>query len=60
MIDFVGIPQLLRITLCVVIKAMHFYVAQIYRFIFGIFCMGGNNEQFVIHGKLSWVQGRSY
>ena len=58
MFDFVGIFLFLRITKWVAMETMHFHIALISLFSMAIFPhVGGPNETFGTHEKLSLVQG---
>ena len=56
MIDFVGTPPFLRITLLVAMESMHLRLARISVFLEDKICLhsGGPNEQFGTHERLSW------
>ena len=55
-INFVGLPQYLRIIVRAAIKTMHFYKAQTNIFEYNFYLhFGSPNEQFVTDEHLSWV-----
>ena len=64
MSNFVGTPPFLRNALWVAMETMHFHIAQTIFFFFFFFFednfvshLGGPNEQFGTHEKLSWEGG---
>ena len=60
MIDFVGTPPFLRMTVRVAVVAMHFNIGPTGLFLGKFFfSFRGPREQFDTNDKLSWVQVRS-